>query len=89
MPISVLNHVRGDKISSEIENSEGFKPNETYKVVFTPDSEIRQNRPIKKVYKKETLDLLAEAKEMAKHDKKTGKTREESFKEIFDVLEIK
>lgn len=45
--------------------------------------------PAKKVYKQETLDILAEAKRRYEISKKSGKTRDEYFKSLFDVLEIK
>lgn len=47
------------------------------------------NIATKRVYKQETLDILAEAKRMAGINKNAGKTREESFQSLFNALEIK
>ena len=85
MPMSVLECVRGDKISSAIEKAEGFKPDETYRVMFIPDKEIRREPPKRKVYSDEVRAIVAEGKRLHKEDLKAGKTREESFKEFFEL----
>ena len=36
MPMSVLEHVKGNKISDAIKKAEGCNPNETYRVMFIP-----------------------------------------------------
>ena len=85
MPISVLERVRGDKICDEIARSKGFKPDETYRVTFVPDREIRREPPKRKVYSDEVKAIVKEAKKRSEEDKKVGKTREESFKEFFEA----
>ena len=87
MNVSVLNNVKGNMIYSEIKKLKGFDPNQTFKIVVTPDKKF--SPPLKrKTYKKETLEILAKAKKRAKISKKSGKTREESV-EQFEKIQKK
>ena len=85
MPMSVLERVKGNKISDAIKKAEGFNPNETYRVTFIPDKEIRREPPKRKVYSDEVKAIVAEGKRLHEEDLKAGKTREESFKEFFEA----
>ena len=86
MPVSVLEKVRGDRISSEIEKLEGFKPDEIFRVVVVPDREIKKP-PKRKVYSDEVKAIAKEAKRRSEEDKKAGVTREESFRRMEKVMQ--
>ena len=81
MPVSVLEHVRGDKIPAEWRERVKHESGQTFKVVFIPDNEI-ENQPKRKVYSDDVKRIYREAMESLDEDVKNGLTREESFSRL-------
>ena len=78
MPVSVLEHVRGNKIPAEWHEKIGVKPNMTFKIIFVPDNDT-ENTPKAKVYSDDVKRIYKEAMLSLDEDIENGLTRETSF----------
>ena len=86
MPVRVLKHIRGSQFPAEWLGEDRLEPDETFKVFVVSEREI-QEPPPRKEYSDEVKMIVAEGKRLAEEDKKAGKTREESFAELFELQE--
>ena len=85
MPISVLEHVKGDMFSAALQKEAGVKPNQIFKVILIPDDQTK--KPLKRnEYSDDVKRIYAESMKSLDEDMASGLTRKQSFERLQSTM---
>ena len=90
MPVSVLEHVKGNRFCYDLQKEAGVEPHKTFRVIFIPDDENQndenQKSPKRKVYSDDVKRIYTEAMKSLDEDIEKGLTKGQSFERLEETM---